>query len=353
MKKFISLFIWIMYGLMIHISAQVKYDFIVPDDGDVACAIRKANTRNDKDKRFYIFIRRGTYVLQGDGDTLTNVENGCEVKFPSPITRLTAPKTSIIGEGMDNTILENRPQHEGIRLTSTLYLDGADSTLIEDLQLWCNFNNDPGAFANRAVALNEKNCRGNILRRVKLRSTQDTYFTNDGGTTYLEDCHIAGTVDFICGGGTVYFNRCNLELVERGKTGGRDVITAAATPKLQDYGYVFNECRICGAESQNGRYMLGRPWRNAPRVVFLNTVMDMIPAREGWTEMHGTVPTLFAEYESRDKSGELIDLSERKTIFHDPDGGEVKVEFSPSLPENEKALYDISNVFGGWDPSIR
>ena len=74
-------------------------------------------------------------------------------------------------------------------------------------------------------------------------STQDTYYTNDGGTTYLEDCTIKGTVDFICGGGTIYFNRCDIQLRPRGNTGKRDIICAPATEATRQHGYIFNSCR--------------------------------------------------------------------------------------------------------------
>ena len=113
---------------------------------------------------------------------------------------------------MRNTQIESMPMHEGISCTSTLFLKGADSTYIQDIELWSNYRDDMTAFASRAVALNEKNCRGNIFKNLSLMSNQDTYYTNDGGTTYLEDCLIKGTVDFICGGGTIYFNRCDIEL---------------------------------------------------------------------------------------------------------------------------------------------
>ena len=330
-----------------------RYDFIVPDNGNFVQAIHAANNRADKGKRYRIFIRSSNYRTKGEGNMIKTVENGREISFPSPMTTLTAPNTSIVGEYWHNTQIENCPQHEGISITSTLFLKGADSTYIQDVELWSNFKDDPALFANRAVALNEKGCKGNVLKNVSLLSTQDTYYTNDGGTTYLEDCKIAGTVDFICGGGTVYFDHCDLRLVRRGNTDKRDIICAPATESGSAFGYVFNACYINGPDHQRGRYLLGRPWKNAPRCVFLNCQMNIAPAAEGWTDMHGTLPALFGEFESTDSLFRPIDLTSRKRIFKDAQGVERSVGYSPALTAEQAEGYTVEQVFGSWNPRLK
>ncbi len=332
-------------------SAQKwKYDFIVPDNGDFVQAIHAANKRPDKTKRFRIFLRAKYYRIKGDQNMIKAVENGQEIEFPSPMTVLTAPNTSIIGESAGSTQIENCPQHEGIDITSTLFCKDADSTYIQDVELWSNFKNDATLFANRAVALNEKNCKGNVLKNVSLMSTQDTYYTNNGGTTYLEDCKIAGTVDFICGGGTVFFNHCDIRLVPRGTTGNRDIICAPATEAERKYGYVFTDCYIDGPEHQRWAYLLGRPWRNAPRAAFINCCMNVEPAKLGWGEMHGNQPALFTEFESTNGHFELLDLSGRKKSYKNPENVEIPIKFSPSLTIEEAEEYTIDKVFPNWHP---
>lgn len=333
-------------------SAQKwRYDFIVPDNGTFVQAIRAANNRADKARRYRIFIRNSNYRSKGEGNTITTTVDGRQVSFPSPMTTLTAPNTSIIGEDYHNTQIESCPQYEGISITSTLFLKGADSTYIQDVELWSNFRNDARLFANRAVALNEKDCRGNVFKNLSLMSTQDTYYTNDRGTTYLEDCTIAGTVDFICGGGTIFFDHCNIRLVSRGDTTKRDVICAPATAADAPYGYVFSSCYIDGPEHQNGRYQLGRPWKNAPRAAFVNCCMNITPTPEGWTDMHGTVPALFAEYESTDGHFEPLDLSRRKTTFRSDDGTTVTaMPHAASLTAEEAERYTTDHVFPEWHP---
>ena len=362
MQRFTHLFIFIFLCFAAHCTlchAQVpdslgrvryRYDFVVPDNGNFIEAIHAANKRSDKTKRFRIFIKSSMYRIKGEGNPIKIVENGKEIEIPSPMTILTAPNTSICGEGWKHTQIESMPMHEGISCTSTLFLKGADSTYIQDIELWSNYRNDANAFANRAVALNEKNCKGNIFKNLSLMSTQDTYYTNDGGTTYLEDCTIKGTVDFICGGGTIYFNRCDIELRPRGNTGNRDVICAPATEASRLYGYVFNSCRIYGSPEQANRYMLGRPWKNAPRAVFLGTIMEMLPDSTGWTEMHGTLPRLFAEYESMDTDFQLVPTSARRKQFKNVDNIPTIVPYSTDMAMEDAEKYDIDNVFPGWHP---
>ena len=112
------------------LKAQNKwtYDFIVPDNGNFVQAIQAANTRENKQRRYRIFIRPSYYRIKGEGNIISAVENGVKVEFPSPMTTLTAPNTSIIGDTWQTTQIENCPQHEGISITSTLFCKGADST---------------------------------------------------------------------------------------------------------------------------------------------------------------------------------------------------------------------------------
>lgn len=302
-----------------------KYDFVVPDKGNFRQAINAANTRADKSKRFRIFVRSSNYRLLGDGNI---------------VTILTAPNTSIIGEQAQNTQVESCPREEGIDKTSTLFLNGADSTYLQDLELWCNYRNDANAYANHAVTLNEKHCKGNILKNMSLLGTQNTYYTNDGGTTYVEDCKIAGTVDFICGGGTVYFNHCDLKFVARGDSSKHNIICAPSTEAGSTYGYIFSDCYIDGPKHQNGKYYLGRPWNNTPRATFLNCCMNIAPTEEGWA--NGTTPARFAEFECTNGLFELLNTDKRRTTLS-----------SPVLSADEAEKYTIANVFPNWNPQAK
>jgi len=297
-----------------------NYDFIVPTQGTFSAAIQAANNRPDKTRRFRIFVMSSHYRLH----------NAAPLK-------LTAPNTSIIGEWMQNTQVENCPQQEGIDITPTLWLSGADSTYIQDIELWSNFRNDARLYANAAVALRETNCKGNVLKQVSLLGTQNTYVTNDGGTTYLEDCRISGTRDFIHGGGTVFFNHCDITLANRGDASNTDII-CAPTMQANDNnraGYYFTSCYINGPEHQAGRYLLGRPAAGKPRVAFISTCMNIMPASQGWERNASIQPLQLAEFESLNATFELIDTAHRNcTVL---------------TPEQVDAM-DVQQVFAGWEP---
>lgn len=73
---------------------------------------------------------------------------------------------------------------------------------------------------------------------------QDTLFAN-AGRALFRNCRIAGTVDFIFGGARAYFDRC--EIVSRARPDASDRagwIAAPSTQASQDYGLVFESCRL-------------------------------------------------------------------------------------------------------------
>ena len=165
---------------------------------------------------------------------------------------------------------------------------------------------------------------------------------------YHENTEIHGTVDFICGGGDVFFNQSTLYLEERSSA---NCITAPNGDT--DWGYVFSDCVIDGHEVNNGQYNLGRPWNGTPRCVWLNTTMKVIPSAAGWTSMQ-VLPELFAEYNSVTESGNVIDLSGRTTTFT-VDGESVTAAYNPVLTAEEAAQYTIANVLAGddqWQPNL-
>lgn len=333
-------------------SAQGKwmYDFIVPDDGTFRQAIHAANTRKDKARRYRIFVKSGHYRMHTNpDDTISAIVGGKKVRFPSPMITLTAPNTSIIGEGAGHTQIENCPKYEGTDITPTLYLKEADSTYIQDLELWSNYRNDPKLYANSAVALKENNCKGNVMMKVSLLGTQNTYSTNNGGTTYLEECAVAGTLDFICGGGTVFFNRCELRLVPRGDSDKQDIIASPATTDKLKHGYIFNDCQVWGAGFKNNRYLLARPGSDGAKAVYINTLMTILPSPGGWGEQNGHIPALLAEYSSMDNMYELVSLTDRRTTFKNKTGETVKTDYRNELTDEDMDNYSIEKIFNGWE----
>ena len=59
-----------------------------------------------------------------------------------------------------------------------------------------------------------------------------------GSHLYFDQCYIEGTLDFIFGPATAWFEQCDIH------SKSNEYVTAASTPAYQAYGYVFNRCRL-------------------------------------------------------------------------------------------------------------
>lgn len=329
---------------------KALYDFIVPDDGTFTEAIAAAEKRDDTSKRFRIFIKQGDYVIPAS--QTETIEGYDGVMYPSPITRITTPNISIIGEGMDNTSIVNTvpdveldsqygPQNpiEGLHKNQTIDLGkNATQTYIQDLTIRSGMKDSRG----RNGALEDASDK-TICMDVCLMGYQDTYLSNNSnGRFYFEGGRLRGNTDYLCGKGDVFYNGVELMMA------GNGYVCAPSQPK--QYGYVFSGCTIKG-ESQgiDGQYTLGRPWGDGtPIALYINTVMEVQPKADGWNEMSGGWPARFAEYNSMTASGTVINLDNRKKTFGDGH------ENNPVLTAAEAAGLTVQNVMGGgddWDPT--
>ncbi len=66
--------------------------------------------------------------------------------------------------------------------------------------------------------------------------------------------------------------------------------------------------------------------------------------------MHGTIPALFAEYNSTDGHFGIIDLSKRKTTYVNVSNKPVNVNYNPCLTDDEADQYTVDKVFPDWFP---
>ncbi|MFG6687087.1 pectinesterase family protein [Mariniflexile sp. HNIBRBA6329] len=314
------------------------YDFIVGVDGDFAAALTAADAAKNSGNRFYIFFPNGDYDL------------GTTTGDATQQTFISLPNISFIGQSTEGVTLFNNPTQaqEGIDKTPTInFTSNADNIYMQDLTLLNKMDYRLGIPEKRAVALRHQGDK-NIFKNIRLLSNQDTYFTG-AGRTYWENGEIHGTVDYIFGDGDIFFNDC-LMYMENRASGGGGIVTAAATSS--DWGYVFSNCTIDGDAQQNGIYGLGRPWNNAPKVVYINTTMNILPTAGAWGDPMNVVPFRFAEYNSLSSSGIEVDLSQRRTDYTKD---ATSVTLDPTLDESEAAQYTIENVLGGsdtWQPTL-
>jgi len=200
-----------------------------------------------------------------------------------------------------------------------------------------------------ALAMRSNNDRF-AFNSCKFRSFQDTWYTtskNASDRHFANNCYIEGAVDYIYGGGDVFFDKCTMYNMRSGA-----VVTAPSHATGTKYGYVFNSCTVDGnAAAADGNLKLGRPWQNAPISQYVNTTMKILPAPEGWTDM-GVIPKRFAEYNSMDSKGNPIDLSSRRTYFK-TSAGVYTYGLQPVLTQAEAAQLTYENMMTGtdnWNP---
>ncbi len=338
--------------------AKKKYDFVVGRDGDIDAAVAAANAHTGSG-RFFIFVPNGTHELKGN-QTITLASNkealtgtdGSSVQpgstFTNAMTWLKKSNVSIIGESAEKTVLTNTPRYPGISYTSTLEIrNGYANTYLQDLTLHNNYAN--GAH-NKGVAVAFYDRGTNtILKNVRCWSNQDTY-TSQATRCYYENATFAGTVDFICGSGDVWFEDCRLVINDR----SGNVITAPRTAASEKWGYVFHGCTIALADgasaAKDGNWNLGRPWNSSPAATYLNTKMITTPTTAGWTKMTDGCVLRFHEYGSVDKNGVALSLNGRSTAACNGAAGSD----APVLTAEQAATYTIANVVGNngsWDPT--
>ena len=109
---------------------------------------------------------------------------------------------------MDNTIIVNEAEQEGIGVSATFLITG-ENTYLQDLTLKNAYDYYKPGFAGRAVVIQDKG-KHTVCKNVRMLSYQDTYYSNSNSNFYFENSDIHGTVDFICGEGDVFFNNCTL-----------------------------------------------------------------------------------------------------------------------------------------------
>ena len=262
-------------------------------------------------------------ILQ-DGDTIL-LHDGVYDLGETALTTISASHVVVKGESMEGTIIKNAPDAkiEGISTTATILNTGSDN-IFEHLTLQ-NALDYYKADNGRAVCLQDKGTR-TACYSVRMLSYQDTYYSNKPGQEcWFEDCEIHGTVDFICGSGSVYFYNTLLYCEKRSKNGGgSDCITANnSQTATADKGYVFDRCTI---QSECPVVSLSRTWNDQPQVAYLLTTLDMSKGDfalsdgskiQRWTidGMNNCLPYDFSEYNTMDTEGNVISPKSNKVQF--------------------------------------
>ena len=267
------------------------FDYVVAKDGSGdGTTIQSAfDAAIEKENSYLIFVKNGIYDFDIDG--YASLESA-----KRNVSLIGQSKTDVVLRGSRKAGSGASPDFR-TSLCQTLAIFG-DNFYCENITIENRVNAN---IAPLGVALKVYADKA-IFKNVRLLGYQDTHLTSNKGNhrQYYLDCEIHGTVDFIFGNGICYFDKNLLYLEPRpnGSNSG-NCITAAATSDENSFGYIFNNCIIDGPDSQNGKYRLGRPWKNSPRVVYLNTIMKIEPASIGWGDMPKNAPTpnIMPEYD--------------------------------------------------------
>jgi hypothetical protein len=342
MRRYLLLFVVVFMAL-----AGYGQDVILVRKGDVQSlldAIKTASDRNrDRDsERIFILIPDGYYDL---GE--------------KTLTRVAGNNIALIGQSMEGTIIRNAPstKMESISKTAVLQNRGKgnyyqDLTLKNDLDY---YNVEPDG---RAVCLQDKGDR-TICNRVRMLSYQDTYYSDyEKSHNYFQDSEIHGTIDFVCGAGDVWFERCKIVTEKRTADGsGRNVIAAPKTSKTQ-WGYIFNHCTV---ENIVSNFEYARGWNGTPHCIWLHTTL-LTPERLNATRFDyrgmNTVRNDFREYGTVDATGRDIMPQTNVVTFtmtkkSKEDANVMTTEncqVETVMTEGEAARYTVENVFGDWRP---
>ena len=254
--------------------------------------------------------------------------------IPSWLTNIT-----IMGEDRDHTII-TYDDHANILMpvdgldseaavkgkpmgtfrTYTLKIQGSYITL-QDITIENN-----AAKQGQAVALHTEGDHI-LVQNCRLLGNQDTVYTGVAGARIaFYDCYIEGTTDFIFGPSRAWFENCEIH------SKANSYITAASTPAGQEYGYVFNKCKLTADEGVDKVY-LGRPWRPFAATAFMNCEMGSHIVPLGWDNWRNKKNEETARYAEYNNHGTGASTKGRAPWSH-------------QLTKKEAAKVTILNVFG-------
>ncbi|MCD8158258.1 MAG: pectinesterase family protein [Clostridiales bacterium] len=133
-----------------------------------------------------------------------------------------------------------------------------------------------------ALALNGKHAE---FYKCSILSSQDTLGYNGpvSNYAYFNECTIGGNVDYICGAGTMLFDKCTLQWYPQGSTGDVGYIVAPKTSP-----YIFRDCEVTVSDNSSVTGYYGRTWGNNSYAIFLNTQTNGYINSTGWTKMNST-----------------------------------------------------------------
>jgi len=247
-------------------KGKTTYDIIVAKDG--SGNFTKVQDAFDalpdnSSKRTIIFVKAGIYKEK--------------LKLVS-----TKKNVLLIGQSYKNTILTYDDYAKIAGGTSKTFstLIEADDFYAENITFQNTIDSNLPQYkkGGQAVALmvNGDRC---IFHNCKISGFQDTFYLKANKRTYIKDCIIDGTTDFIFGSAIALFENCFIQ----SKTDS--YITASNQDVGKNkYGFVFKNCVIMPySKDAATKVSLGRPWGSGANVVFIHCYEESHVIPEGWS----------------------------------------------------------------------
>lgn len=294
--------------------------------------------------------------LQGTDRVTVFLPDGLYDIGETVLTAISRNNISLVGQSMEGTIIRNAPDKsiEGIGTTATL-VNTSTGLYLQDLTLQNALDYygavGGGQVGGRAVCLWDKG-KQTVSKNVRMLSYQDTYYSNSNSQFYWETSEIHGTVDYLCGGGDVFYEKVKFVNESRALNGksGSDVIAAPYTDSSSKFGYVFNNCEI---ENLAASFSLGRSWGGLSKLTWLNTTInqpgEIIDTRFTLNGMNVAAYS-FKEYNSKDTEGNVITPASLVETFTHANGNYT---YDIVLSASEAAEYAYDKVFTDWDPATQ
>ncbi|MCD8089168.1 MAG: pectinesterase family protein, partial [Clostridiales bacterium] len=166
---------------------------------------------------------------------------------------------------------------------------------------------------------------------------------------YVTDCYIEGTIDFIFGDATAYFEGCNINMAYRE---GGGYFTAPNTT-LYNIGYVFDGC-IFTVDSkytaEEAQYIyLGRPWQcDADHPNFGSSVLIMNSKLPSVLNSDG-----FALWDSTTQTDKVRFMEYNNTVNGSAENTGIRADYVKILTEAQAADFKPFNILRGsdmWNP---
>ena len=151
---------------------------------------------------------------------------------------------SIQGASETGTILEGTNNNNLNPSTKGRALIGADSTNGLTVNNLTIHNLTPQG-GSQAEALRIESCDKCVVTNSTIISYQDTLLWD--GRIYAKNDLIEGNVDYVWGGGVVYFDSCEIRTINR--SGG---VIVQARNAAGAYGYVFVNCKLTSDSASTG-----------------------------------------------------------------------------------------------------